>query len=136
MRYSRKVIAVARVPIQSCPASYWPTPYTLRFDSTPAWEELSIRTPADLTITAKMEEKQPILTAKLEFRYCGEHFDRSPSVYLVTLASGAQMVLGTAERPYPVALVERTLSSGNSTSALPAVTVTWSVPHEIPCLAV
>lgn len=135
MKYSRKVIAVSRVSIQNCPSSHFVDSYHVVFDSEPAWQNLSIRTPADLTISMKTEDKQPILTAKLEFRYCGGNtYDRTPSVYLVTLANGSQMVVGSARRPYPVTETSQTISSSNSSSSLITVTVSYSSACEIPFL--
>lgn len=135
MKHTRKVIAVSRVPVQSCPVSRFIDACHVVFEETPAWQPVPMHSPADLTISSKTEDKQPILTAKLEFRYCGDTYDRTPSVYLLTLANGAQMVVGSDQRPYPVAETSRTLSSGNSSSQLLAVTVTYSSPREIPYLA-
>ncbi|MBR2290808.1 MAG: hypothetical protein IJ868_00640 [Prevotella sp.] len=103
-------------------------------DSVP-WEQVSIQVPAKLTIINKVEDKNTVWTATLTFRTCEDRSDRGHACYLLTLADGRRLLLGSRERPFPVTLTSDTLPDNMTDSQMQEVTVTLSSHTRPPVLA-
>jgi len=131
MKHSRKVISVSRLKVEDATSFQRADINKAVIDESLPWEKLAIKVPADLVISSKTEDKQPIYTAKLTFLFCGDRYDRKRYIYKVSLANGEEIVIGSGERPYPVCETSEELSSGNSSSHLAEVTVTYSSAMEI-----
>ena len=99
------------------------------------WERINIQTPARMSINTKVDGKNTLYTAQLTFRTCEELDDREHLVFMVQLANGKWMVLGTQKRPYCVVQVQQTMPDNMSDSQLNEVTVTLTSPQRIPYIA-
>lgn len=100
-----------------------------------AWDRINIQTPARMSINTKVDGKNTLYTAQLTFRTCEELDDREHLVFMVQLANGKWMVLGTQKRPYCVVQVQQTMPDNMSDSQLNEVTVTLTSPQRIPYIA-
>lgn len=97
-----------------------------------SWEPLVIKPHAQLTISDKVEDKNRIWTAKLVFKTCGEFGDRGRWAYRCRLYNGQYRLIGSDERPYPIASVLESMPENVTDNQLNEVTVSWQSPHFIP----
>ena len=95
-------------------------------------DKLNSVSPAKLSINNKVIDKNQLWEYQLVFRTC-QYF---PAVghwaYLLYLADGKWMLLGSSQRPYPVMVSSKTLPENLSDSQLWEVTVTWSNSSKAP----
>lgn len=131
MKYSRKVIAVYRLPVENAAPLLRTDVNKVSFSGSPEWEKLNIRVPAELVISSKTEDKQPVYTAKLTFVFCGERYERQRFIYMAVLADGEKIIIGSDARPYPVSESSEEHSSGDSSNQQLEVSVTYSSHMEI-----
>lgn len=98
------------------------------------WEAVQAKTPAQMTITEKIEDKNRVYSAELSFKTpCRQSFG-GRYVWRARLLSGEWLVLGTGARPYPVATVEERMPENVADSQMDVVTVSYSSTTPIPCL--
>lgn len=100
------------------------------------FDELTgIQRPAALTIEDKIEDKQRIYSSKLVYYTC----DKWPEsvqrmAYLCETADGDRYLLGSHDRPFPLATRKSTHPNNYSDSQLTEVTVTYSSDKMIPII--
>ena len=104
----------------------------VRLPSGISWQPLDIKRHAQLTISDKRENNNTVWTAKLVFKTCEEFGDRSRWAYRCLLTNGQYRLIGTDERPYPVASVVETMPENVTENQQNEVTVSWQSPHFIP----
>ena len=97
-----------------------------------SWEPLKIKPHAHLTISDKVESKNTIWTAKLVFKTCKEYGNRERMAYRCRLQDGSYRLLGTDERPYPMASVVEDMPESVTENQLNAVTIDWQSARFIP----
>lgn len=95
-------------------------------------EEVNANVPAKLTINNKVIDKNHVWEYQLIFRTCLDLKATGHWAYLLKLANGKWIILGSNQRPYPVTVSSRTLPDNLSDSQLWEVTVTWSNRSEAP----
>lgn len=88
------------------------------------WTLVMIQVPGKLTIIDKVEDKNKVYTSTLSFRTCDHLPDYGHNVYKVALADGRQLLLGSADRPYPVTTISESMPDNFTDSQLNEVTVT------------
>ena len=99
------------------------------------WEMMRIQVPARMSINSKIDGKNTLFTAQLTFRTCDEVDDRGHWTFMLLLANGRKMLLGTAARPYCVIQVQQTMPDNMTDNQLNEVTVTLTTPQRIPYIA-
>lgn len=105
-----------------------------RVDTDPYFDfgpELNSIVPAKLSINNKVVDKNHLWEYQLVFRTCQDLQVIGHWAYVVHLANGKWMTIGSSQRPYPVTVSSRTLPDNLSDSQLWEVTVTWSNPTEV-----
>ena len=105
---------------------------TVRITNDPQWKTLKTKNHPSLSITDKLEDKVPVYTATLKFYTYEDLDDHRYYAYRVRLADGSYRLIGTPERPYPAMISEETMPEKPTDNQLNLVTVTWSVPRNIP----
>ena len=88
--------------------------------------------PAKLSINNKVIDKNRLWEYKLVFRTCKDLHVAGHWAYLLKLANGKCIILGSKQRPYPVTVSSKTLPDNLSDSQLWEVTVSWSNKTEAP----
>lgn len=122
---SRKVITVKRAEAATFPTVIDCGQGTARLAAAAAWQDVQAKTPAELTISSKTEDRSRQWTAKLEMTVCAKTYDcRTRYAYLLTLADGTRLLMGSGQRPHPVAETSLELADSTSKSQMLAVTVT------------
>ena len=91
--------------------------------------EICIQVPAKLTINNKVVDKNRVREYQLVFKTCEQLDLNGHWAYAIGLADGSRLVIGSKERPYPVAVSSQVLPENMSDSQLVEVTVTWSIPY-------
>jgi len=94
--------------------------------------ELNSIVPAKLSIINKVVDKNRLWEYQLVFRTCEDIQVSGHWAYLLKLANGKWIILGSNQRPYPVTVSSRILPDNLSDSQLWEVTVTWSNRSEAP----
>lgn len=95
-------------------------------------EEVNSVVPAKLSINNKVVDKNRLWEYKLVFRTCKDLHVAGHWAYLLKLANGKCIILGSKQRPYPVTVSSKTLPDNLSDSQLWEVTVSWSNKTEAP----
>lgn len=94
--------------------------------------ELNVSVPAKLSIINKVVDKNRLWEYQLVFRACEDIQVSGHWAYLLKLANGKWMILGSSQRPFPVTVSAKTLADNLTDSQLWEVTVTWSNKSEAP----
>ena len=131
----RNVIAVAVVPASYLEGMVTVKPGVVDIQDHVTWEQVKIQVPAKLSIINKVEDKNTVWTTTLTFRTCEDRSDRRHACYLVTLASGEKLLIGSCQRPYPVTTVSDSIPDNVTDSQLQEVTVTLTSHSRPPVLA-
>ena len=100
-----------------------------RVDTDPYFDfgpELNTIVPAKLSINNKVVDKNVLWEYKLDFRSCQDLQVDGHWVYVLKLANGKWLTLGTKDRPYPVTVSSKLLPDNLSDSQLWEVSVSWS----------
>ncbi len=132
MKHIKIVTAVDRVPVTSLQGMTRISKTSVHLPSGISWEPLAIKPHAQLTISDKVEDKNRIWTAKLSFKTCEELSERDMYAYRCRLSNGQYRLIGSEERPYPVASVAESMPENITDNQLNEVTVNWSSPYFIP----
>ena len=106
----------------------------VRLPSDVVWTPLEIKPHALLTVSDKQDNKVTVWTAKLVFKTCESLAGREHYAYRVGLTNGQYRLIGTDERPYPVASVVESMPENATENQLNEVTVTWQSPRFIPSI--
>lgn len=136
MNSLRNIIAVDRLRVSSVTGYARISEDSIRVGSDLAWQSMPIKVPARLTVSDKIGEGVRLYTAQLVFRTCEDTGDLGRWAYRCHTADGKLMLIGTPERPYPVATVTKNHPDNMTDNQLDEVTVTWTSCHRIPFIKV
>ena len=106
-----------------------------RVDTDPYFDfgsELNTIVPAKLSINNKVVNKNVLWEYKLDFRSCQDLQVDGHWAYVLKLANGKWLTLGTKDRPYPVTVSSKLLPDNLSDSQLWEVSVSWSNKAQAP----
>ena len=132
MKLIKLVKKVERIPVSSLSGMKRISKTQVRLPSGITWQPLHIKPHAQLTISDKPEDKNTVWTAKLVFKTCEEFGDRERYAYRVKFLNGSYRLIGSDERPYPIASVVENMPENVTENQLNEVTVSWQSPHFIP----
>ena len=133
MNSPRNVIAIDRVPVSSLVGYRRIATDSVELNVTTPWESLSVKVPARLTISDKIEDGVRLYTAQLIFRLCQETpGDLSRLAFRCKTADGKQVLIGSDKRPYPVARFSLARPDNVTDSQLVEVTVSYTSAAPIP----
>lgn len=133
MNSPRNVIAIDRIPVSSLTGFQRTGTNSVKMDAGVPWQSLTIKVPARLTITDKIENGVRLYTAHLFFKVCQEDMgDWNRQAYRCHTADGRQVLIGSDERPYPVATVNDPRPDNMTDSQLCEVTVNYTSASQIP----
>jgi hypothetical protein len=134
MNSPRNVIAIDRVPVSSLSGFQRVGTGRVKLNGETPWQPISIKVPARLTVSEKIEDGVRLHTAQLVFRTCEDAGDLGRWAYRCRTADGKEILIGTPERPYPVGTVTKNHPDNMSDSQLDEVTVTWTSSLTIPII--
>lgn len=129
------VTCVERTPCTSLQGMSRVSRTEVRLPAGIEWERMAVNLHAQLTISDKVENKCTVWTAKLVFRTPLELGDLDRYVYRCRMLDGRYRIIGSDERPYPVASIVENLPEKVSDYHMDEVTVTWQSPRFIPYMA-
>lgn len=132
MKQIKIVTAVDRIPVTSLAGMVRVSKTGVRLPGGITWQPLKIKPHAQLTISDKVESGCTVWSAKLIFKTCEESGDRDRWAYRCRLLDGRYRLIGSDERPYPMASVQEIMPEKAADSQLDEVTVTWQSARFIP----
>ena len=132
MNTPRNIIAIDRVPASSLLGYQRTGVKSVKVDNNTLWQSLSVKVPARLTISDKIDNGVRIYTAQLVFRSCEELTDLARWAYRCKTADGKFYLIGTDERPYPVGTVTTNHPDNMTDNQLSEVTVNYTSGNPIP----
>lgn len=134
MKQIRIITAVDRTPVTSLAGMKRISQTAVRLPDGVAWQPLSVKPHAQLSISDKVEDRNTVWTARLVFKTCQEFGDRGRWAYRCKLLDGRYRLIGSDERPYPIASVLENMPEKVTENQLNEVTVTWQSDRFIPCI--
>lgn len=133
MNSPRNIIAIDRIPVSSIIGFQRTGVNSVKMDAGTPWQSLVIKVPARLTISDKIEDGVRLYTAQLVFKVCQEDLGGwSRQAFRCHTADGKQLLIGSDERPYPVATVNQPRPDNMTDSQLCEVTVNYTSANQIP----
>jgi len=132
MKKIQIITAVDRIPVTSLVGMSRVSKTGVKLPYGINWQPLAIKPHAQLSISDKVEDKNTVWTVKLVFKTCEEFGDRGHWAYRCKLVDGSYRLIGTDERPYPVASVLENMPENVTDNQLNEVTVNWQSAHFIP----
>ncbi len=132
MKKIQIITAVDRIPVTSLAGMSRISKTGAKLPSGIDWQPLSVKPHAQLSITDKVEDKNTVWTAKLVFKTCEEFGDRERWAYRCKLLDGRYRLIGSDERPYPVASVLENMPEKVTDNQLNEVTINWQSARFIP----
>lgn len=135
MKQIKIVTAVERTPVTSLQGMKFISKTTAQLPSGISWQPLEIKPHAQLVISDKVEGRNTVWTAKLIFKTCETLEENSRFAYRCRLTNGQYRLIGTDERPYPMASVVENMPENITDNQLNEVTVNWQSPRFIPVIA-
>ena len=134
MKQIKIVTKVERTPVTSLQGMTRISKTGVRLPSGIIWQPLQIKPHAQLSVSDKKEDGVTVWTVKLVFKTCEEFGDRGRWAYRCLLHNGQYRLIGSGERPYPVASVIESMPENVTDNQLSEVTVNWQSTHFIPNL--
>lgn len=133
MNSPRNVIAIDRIPVTSIVGFQRTGANSVKLNDGILWQPLTIKVPARLTITDKIENGVRLYTAQLVFKVCQDDVgDWNRQAFRCHTADGRQVLIGSDKRPYPVATVSDPRPDNMTDSQLCEVTVNYTSASQIP----
>ena len=132
MKKIQIITAIDRIPVTSLVGMSRVSKTGVKLPYGINWQPLAIKPHAQLSISDKMEDKNTVWTVKLVFKTFEEFGDRGRWAYRCKLVDGSYRLIGTDERPYPVASVLENMPENVTENQLNEVTVNWQSAHFIP----
>lgn len=132
MKKIQIITAIDRIPVTSLVGMSRVSKTGVKLPYGINWQPLAIKPHAQLSISDKVEDKNTVWTVKLVFKTCEEFGDRGRWAYRCKLVDGSYRLIGTDERPYPVASVLENMPENVTENQLNEVTVNWQSSHFIP----
>ena len=130
----RIITAVERTPITNLQGMTRISNTTVRLPAGIVWQPLNIKPHGQLSVSDKVEDKATVFTAKLVFKTCETFGDRGRWAYRCRLSDGQYRLVGSDQRPYPIASVLEIMPENVTENQLNEVTVTWQSPYFIPSI--
>ena len=134
MKKIQIITAIDRIPVTSLVGMSRVSKTGVKLPYGINWQPLAIKPHAQLSISDKVEDKNTVWTVKLVFKTCEEFGDRGRWAYRCKLVDGSYRLIGTDERPYPVASVLENMPENVTDNQLNEVTVNWQSAHFIPSI--
>lgn len=132
MKKIQIITAVDRIPVTSLVGISRVSIEEVKLPSGISWQPLTIKPHAHLSISDKVEDKSTVWTAKLVFKTCEEFGERGRWAYRCKLMDGRYRLIGSDERPYPIASVLENMPEDVTDNQLNEVTVNWLSARFIP----
>lgn len=132
MKKIQIITAIDRIPVTSLVGMSRVSKTGVKLPYGINWQPIAIKPHAQLSISDKVEDKNTVWTVKLVFKTCEEFGDRGRWAYRCKLVDGSYRMIGTDERPYPVASVLENMPENVTDNQLNEVTVNWQSAHFIP----
>ena len=130
----RIITAVERTPITNLQGMTRISNTAVRLPAGIVWQPLNIKPHGQLSVSDKVEDKATVFTAKLVFKTCEAFGDRGRWAYRCRLSDGQYRLVGSDQRPYPIASVLEIMPENVTENQLNEVTVTWQSPYFIPSI--
>ncbi len=99
-----------------------------------SWEDIQIKVPAKLSIINKVEGNQSVWQHQLTFLSCQQLDTDGHWCYLVSLADGQTLLMGTMTRPYVVTTSSISLTDNVTDNQLTEYTAAYNSKSRIPSL--
>ena len=125
MKKIQIITAVDRTPVTSLQGMLRISKTDVRLPGGISWQPIAIKPHAQLSISDNVENGNTVWTAKLVFKTCEEFGDRGRWAYRCRLLDGRYRLIGSDERPYPVASVLENMPEKVTDNQLNEVTVNW-----------
>lgn len=132
MKKIQIITAVDRTPVTSLQGMLRISKTDVRLPGGISWQPIAIKPHAQLSISDNVENGNTVWTAKLVFKTCEEFGDRGRWAYRCRLLDGRYRLIGSDERPYPVASVLENMPEKVTDNQLNEVTVNWQSARFIP----
>lgn len=132
MKKIQIITAVERTPVERLQGMTQVSALSVRLLPGISWQPLKIKPHAQLSISDKVEDGNTVWTAKLVFKTCEEFGDRGRWAYRCKLLDGRYRLIGSDERPYPIASVVENMPENVTDNQLNEVTVNWQSARFIP----
>ena len=129
------VTCVERTPYTSLQGMSRISATEVRLPAGIVWQRMEVNLHAQLSISDKVEDKCIVWTAKLVFMTPMELGDQGRYVYRCRMLDGRYRIIGSDERPFPVASVIENLPEKVGEYHMNEVTVNWQSPSFIPYMA-
>ncbi len=135
MKKIQIITAVDRIPVTSLVGMSRVSKTKVKVPSGISWQPLPIKPHAQLSITDKVEDKNTVWTAKLVFKTCEEFEERGRWAYRCRLSDGRYRLIGSSERPFPVASIGENMPENVTENQLNEVTVSWQSALFVPFIS-
>lgn len=132
MKKIQIITAVERTPVERLQGMTQVSALSVHLLPGISWQQLKIKPHAQLSISDKVEDGNTVWTAKLVFKTCEEFGDRGRWAYRCKLLDGRYRLIGSDERPYPIASVVENMPENVTDNQLNEVTVNWQSARFIP----
>lgn len=132
MKKIQIITAVDRTPVTSLQGMLRISKTDVRLPGGISWQPIAIKPHAQLSISDNVENGNTVWTAKLVFKTCEEFGGRGRWAYRCRLLDGRYRLIGSDERPYPVASVLENMPEKVTDNQLNEVTVNWQSARFIP----
>ena len=132
MKTIRIITAVERTPVESLGGMVRASKTSVRLPNGISWQSVRIKPHAHLSISDKTEDKNRVWSVKLTFKTCEAMGDHDRFAYRCRLQDGRYRLIGSSERPYPVASVNENMPEDVTENQLNEATISWSSPQFIP----
>lgn len=132
MKTPRNIIAIDRIKASELVGLVRTGTDSVRVSDGLSWEPVSIRVPARLSVSEKVDGGVRLYTVQLVFRICGDTGDRERWAYRCKTADGRYCLIGTDHRPWPVSVVNTVRPDNMTESQLDEVTVSYTSESRIP----
>lgn len=131
MQLTKLVKSVEFVAWDKCMAT-WVDGSTVSVQGSVGWVKINVKPFPTLKISDKIESKQRIWTAELEFYTPETISDQKPLIWRIGLTNGKFMLIGDGNRPYPILAFTDSLPDSPTENQLLAVKVTFNSVKKIP----
>ena len=132
MKKIQIITAVDWTPVTSLQGMLRISKTDVRLPGGISWQPIAIKPHAQLSISDNVENGNTVWTAKLVFKTCEEFGDRGRWAFRCRLLDGRYRLIGSDERPYPVASVLENMPEKVTDNQLNEVTVNWQSARFIP----
>lgn len=134
MKQIKIITSVERTPVENLHGMARVSKTSVLPPSGISWHHIKTKPHAQLVISDKVEGRNTVWTAKLIFKTCETLEENNRFAYRCRLTNGQYRLIGTDERPYPMASVVENMPENITDNQLNEVTVNWQSPRFIPVI--